>query len=127
MQRASLNAWLRWLAARPLPLGLMATYAATCLWGPGSQGGALAWPYPLLLPLKGLFDRLAPFDLAAAELMGGAGVWCVSLLLERRLAGDSRHPVVSAVIGAASWPLFLAATNGFLYMTGIAWRGLPLE
>jgi hypothetical protein len=119
--------WIEWMAARSLPLGLMATYAATCLWGPGPQRGALAWPYPLLLPLKGLFDRLAPLDLAAAELLGAAGVWGVSLLLEKRLGIDQRHPLVAAGIGAVSWPLFLAATNGILYMTGIAWRGLPLD
>jgi hypothetical protein len=105
----------------------MAAYAATCLWGPGPQSGPLGWPYPLLLPLKGLFDRLAPLDLVAADLLGAAGVWGVSLLLEKRLVADRTHPLLAVGIGAVSWPLFLAATNGVLYMTGIAWRGLPID
>jgi hypothetical protein len=54
-------------------------------------------------------------------------VRAVSRLLEGRIGAGRRHPLLAAAIGAVSWPLFLDATNGVLYVTGIAWRGLPLS
>ena len=107
----------------------LAAYALTCLlpvlqgWAGGlllgSLSRTLSWPYPLLLPLKPLFDRLAPLDIVAADGLGAVGVYALGRYLEQLAGERGENPVMRAFIGIVSWPFFLAIVNGLLYMTGI--------
>ena len=119
--------------AHPLRWSSLAGYALTCLlpvagclagrgfeetFGAGS-GGPLAWPYPLLLPLKPLLATFGALEILVADALGLAGVYGLARLLEHRMGPAARHPLGATVIGAVSWPFFLAVVNGLIYMTGI--------
>jgi len=107
----------------------LAAYALTCLlpvlqgWAGGFLLGGLSrtlsWPYPLLLPLKPLFDRLAPLDIVAADGLGAVGVYGLGRYLEHLAGKQGENPLVRILIGVVCWPFFLAVVNGLLYMTGI--------